>query len=45
MYGYNADEKTKRAHEVMKKYFDTDIQDADFAMDVFLDNNVDYETR
>jgi hypothetical protein len=31
----------KLAESVMARYFDTDIQDADSAMDVFLDNGVD----
>jgi hypothetical protein len=35
------EEKLAHAHAVMEKYFDVDITDADSAMDVFLDNDVD----
>jgi len=34
-------EQRAKAESVMARYFDTDIQDADSAMDVFLDNGVD----
>lgn len=37
------EQKLAHAHAVMERYFDTDIQDADSAMDVFLDNHVDPE--
>ena len=37
------EKKFAKAHRVMERYFDTDIQDADSAMDVFLDNGVDPE--
>jgi predicted DNA-binding helix-hairpin-helix protein len=36
-------QKLAHAHRIMERYFDTDIQDADSAMDVFLDNGVDPE--
>lgn len=35
------EEKRAHAERVMERYFDTDIQDVDSAMDVFLDNDVD----
>ena len=35
------EQKRAHTHSVMERYFDTDIQDADSAMDVFLDNGVD----
>ena len=37
----NESQMYSHAHSVMERYFDTDITDADSAMDVFLDNGVD----
>ena len=36
--------KMSHAHVVMEKYFDTDILDAEDAMEVCLEHGVDYET-
>ncbi len=33
-----------RINKIIEKYFDTDITDADSAMDVLLDNGVDHVT-
>lgn len=35
------EQKWDHARSVMEKYFDTDITDADSAVDVLLDNGVD----